>query len=166
MFGLLKKAIGLEVKGNAVDRSASLSAGKAGISGPGIEVAACTVLLEAAYADYNCSDDELDHVVSTMKDIFGITDAEALELVEMAHKEREQAVDVYSFTRAINEKFPTSQKLKVLEALWKVMYSDDVIDKYEDALARMVVQLLRLERKEALEAKLSAKKWAEARSKS
>ncbi len=157
MFGLLKKAIGLQVEGNAVDRSASLSAS------PGIEVAACTVLLEAAYADYNCSDDELEHVVSTMKDIFGITDAEARELVEMAHKEREQTVDVYSFTRAINENFKAEEKQKVLEAVWRVMYSDGVIDKYEDALGRKLVQLLRLERKEALEAKLSAKKWHEAR---
>ncbi len=98
-----------------------------------------------------------------MRDIFGITDAEAHELVEMAHKEREQSLDVYSFTRAINENFKAEEKQKVLEAAWRVMYSDGVIDKYEDALARKLVQLLRLERKEALDAKLSAKKWVESR---
>lgn len=156
MFGLIKKAIGLEGAG-------PLPAGRSELTGPSIEVAACVVLLEAAYADYECSEDELEHVVSTMREIFSLGEQEVRELVDIAHKEREHAVDVYGFTRAINEKFPASQKLKVLEALWKVMYSDGVIDKYEDALARMVVQLLRLERKEALEAKMRAKKWHEAR---
>ncbi len=156
MFELLKSAIGLEsTKGNKNEPH-----------NPGIEVAACTVLLEAAFADYDCTEDELKHVVDTMRDIFGITEDEANELVDMAHKEREQSLDVYSFTRAINENFKMEEKQKVLEAAWRVMYSDGVIDKYEDALARKLVQLLRLEHKEAIDAKLSAKKWAEDRNKS
>jgi len=153
MFGILKKAIGLD------------SGGAAGgdVRRPGIELAACVVLLEAAYADYKCTEDELEHVVATMKDIFGITEPQARELVDMAHKEREHAADVYGFTRAINEGFPLAEKLKVLEALWKVMYSDGVIEKHEDALGRKVAHLLRLERKEALGAKRSAKRWAQNR---
>ncbi len=154
MLGILKKAIGLESGGaSSVD-----------VQRPRIEVAACVVLLEAAYADYECTEEELQHVIATMKDIFGITDPQARELVEMAHKEREQAADVYGFTRAINEAFPLDDKLKVLEALWKVIYSDGVIEKHEAALARKVVHLLRLERKEAYEVKMRAKKWAEDRS--
>ena len=153
MFGILKKAIGLESGGAASGKD----------HGPRVEVAACVVLLEAAYADYKCTDDELEHVVATMKDIFGITGPQARELLDMAHKEREHAADVYGFTRAINEGFPLEEKLKVLEALWKVMYSDGIIEKHEDALGRKVAHLLRLERKEALGAKRSAKKWAEER---
>ena len=98
-----------------------------------------------------------------MRETFGITEEEARELLEMAHKERDQSYDVYSFTRAINENFKMEEKQKVLEAAWRVMYSDGVIDKYEDALARKLMQLLRLEHKEAIDAKLSAKKWAEER---
>ncbi|MCK4910373.1 MAG: TerB family tellurite resistance protein [Thermodesulfovibrionales bacterium] len=153
MFGILKKAMGLEGPGPGGGES----------RGPRIEVAACVVLLEAAYADYKCTEDELEHVVATMKDIFGITAPQARELVEMAHKEREHAADVYGFTREINETFPLEEKLKVLEALWKVIYSDGVIEKHEAALARKVVHLLRLERKEAYEVKMNAKKWAQER---
>ena len=100
MFGILKKAIGLE--------SGGATSGKD--HGPRVEVAACAVLLEAAYADYKCTDDELEHVVATMKDMFGITGAQARELVDMAHKEREHAADVYGFTRAINENFKAEEK--------------------------------------------------------
>lgn len=153
MFGILKKAMGLEGGG----------ATSAKDHGPRIEVAACVVLLEAAYADYKCTDDELEHVVATMKDIFGITEPQARELLDMAHEEREQTADVYGFTRAINEGFPLAEKLKVMEALWKVMYTDGIIEKHEDALGRKVAHLLRLERKEALGAKRSAKKWAQDR---
>lgn len=153
MFELIKKTLGFGGHG-----AAGAPAGEQGMK---IEVAACALLLEAAYADYKCTDEELEHVVATMREIFDISEEYADELMELAHKEREHAVDVFVFAREMNEKFKVEEKLQVLEALWKVIYSDGVIDKHESALAGKLVQLLRLDRKEAYEAKLSAKKWAQ-----
>jgi uncharacterized tellurite resistance protein B-like protein len=154
VFDLIRKAIGVE--GAAAPEEATAPGGL----GRKIQVAACAVLLEAAYADYHCSEDELGHVVATMREIFGLEEDYARELVEMAHEEREQATDLYRFTRAINEGFTREEKAEVLEALWRVIYADGVIEKHEDALARKIVHLLGLERKEALDAKLRAKEQA------
>lgn len=160
MFDLLKKAMGLDMQNSA---GAGGSPGGSVTANSRVEVAACAILLEAAYADYQCTKDELVHVMRTMKDIFRISEDEASELLDMAHKERDHAVDVYTFTKEINNSFSADMKLKVIEALWKVIYSDGVIEKHEDALARKITHLLRLERKPALEAKLRAKQWAEER---
>lgn len=149
VFDLIRKAIGT-------------GEGKTSEAAPGLrtQVAACAVLLEAAYADYNCSEDELGHVLETMKGLFGLPEGYARELMEMAHEERSRATDLYRFTRTINDGFTREERLEVIEALWRVIYSDGVIEKHEDALARKVVHLLGIERREALEVKLRAKEQA------
>ena len=53
------------------------------------------ILLEAAYADYQCSEDELNHVIATLLSDFNLSRKHAEELLKLAHRERNRAVDLF-----------------------------------------------------------------------
>ena len=121
-------------------------------------IAASVILLEAAYADHECTDEELDHVISTMRSDFNLSKKHAEDLLELAHRERRQAVDLFEFTNHINNEFSKQEKKEVLEAVWRIIHSDGLLEKHEDHFARKLTHLLRLSHNDMIDAKLKARK--------
>jgi len=122
-----------------------------------VQVAACVLLLEAAHSDYECTDAELAHVLETMKTRFDISGDYARELVDLAREEREHNVDLFAFTRQVNEKFSREEKLEVLEAVWRIIHMDGKLSKYEDHYVRKLTGLLRLYHEDMIETKIRAR---------
>jgi len=124
-------------------------------------IAAGVILLEAAYADHECTEDELNHVIETLRSDFNLSQELAEELLELAHRERSQAVDLFEFTNHINSKFSKGEKKAVLEAVWRIIHIDGLLEKHEDHFARKLTHLLRLTHKDMIDAKLKARKKSE-----
>jgi uncharacterized tellurite resistance protein B-like protein len=120
-------------------------------------LAACVILLEAAHADYESTDEELDHVLATIRHTFRLSHEYAEELMVLARAEREQAVDLWEFTNAVNGNFSREEKIKVVEAVWRIIFADGEIDKHEDYFVRKLTNLLRLTHREMIGAKLRVK---------
>lgn len=146
MLALIKKAIG--VKHTAVPHAVR--------DERKVELLAAVFLLEAAHSDYHCSENELLHVVETVKEVFGLPGEYVEELIEFAKSERGDA-DIYHFTRQANEQMSRAQKLAILEAVWRVIYVDGKISKYEEHFARKLTNLLWLDHKDFIDAKLKAR---------
>ena len=120
-------------------------------------IAASVILLETAHADHECTDDELIHVIETLCADFDLSVKHAEELLELAHRERVQAVDLFEFTNHINNEFSREEKKAVLEAVWRIIYIDGLLEKHEDHFARKLTHLLRLSHKDMIDAKLKAR---------
>lgn len=120
-----------------------------------IMVATCVVLLEMAHADGEFHEMEAILVKDLIHKKFDLTDEDWAELKEFAEKEREGSIDLYQFTRQINENFTREEKINIVESLWRIIYADGVIDKYEDYLIRRLATLLRLSHKQMIEAKVN-----------
>lgn len=120
-------------------------------------IAASVILLEAAHADHECTDEELDHIIGTLRSDFNLSKKHAEDLLELAHRERSQAVDLFEFTNHINNEFSKEEKIAVLEAVWRIIHSDGQLEKHEDHFARKLTHLLRLSHKEMIDAKLKAR---------
>ncbi|NOQ66118.1 MAG: hypothetical protein GQ556_02750 [Desulfobacterales bacterium] len=121
-------------------------------------IAASVILLEAAYADHECTDDELNHVIETLCSDFDLSRKHAEDLLGLAHRERSQAVDLFEFTNHINNEFSREEKTAVLEAVWRIIHIDGQLEKHEDHFVRKLTHLLRLSHKEMIDAKLKARK--------
>ena len=121
-------------------------------------IAASVILLEAAHADHECTDDELEHVIETLRSDFDLSRKHVEDLLELAHRERSQAVDLFEFTNHINNEFSREEKKAVLEAVWRVIHIDGQLEKHEDHFVRKLTRLLRLTHKEMIDAKLNARK--------
>lgn len=121
------------------------------------QIAACVVLLEAAHADYECTEEELSHALETIESTFELSREYALELMELARRERAQATDIWQFTNEINHNFSQDEKAGIMEAVWRIIYADGRLEKHEDHLAHKLAALLRLTHRELIEAKMRAK---------
>jgi uncharacterized tellurite resistance protein B-like protein len=120
-------------------------------------IAAGVILLEAAHADHECTDEELDHVIGTLRSDFNLSKKHAEDLLELAHREHGQAVDLFEFTNHINNEFSKEEKKAVLEAVWRIIHSDGQLEKHEDHFVRKLTHLLRLSHKDMIDAKLKAR---------
>jgi len=120
-------------------------------------IAASVILLEAAHADNECTEEELDHVIETLRSDFELSKQHAEDLVELAHHERRNAVDLFEFTSHINAEFSKEEKKAVLQAVWRIIHIDGQLEKHEDHFARKLTHLLRLAPADMIDAKLQAR---------
>lgn len=119
-----------------------------------IQVATCILLLEIAESDDEFSSIEKATISSILKKEFPISDEAIEELMEMARNLREESPGLWEFTNLINENYSAEDKIKVIEAAWRVIYADKNLDMYEDHLVHRLAKLLRLEHGELIGAKL------------
>ena len=122
-----------------------------------IQVATCALLLEVANSDDEFSDMERDSIIQTLKEDFNLSDEYAEELVALSDKRREESIDLWQFTHLINEHYSLEDKIKIIEMVWKVIYADGKLDKHEDHLAHKLSNLLQLNHKQLIDAKLKVR---------
>lgn len=140
---------------------------KAGQSGThDVRIAACALLLEMAGIDGAFSSDEQDIIVSTLCEHYDLPQEAARELIDAAASELEGSIDLWRFTNLINEHYTREEKEQVIELIWQVALSDRKLDRHEDYLAHKLGELLRLDHRQLIDAKLSAKRRVEGQGKS
>ena len=122
-----------------------------------IQVAACTLLIEAARADSDYSDDEYRKVTSILKEMYSLNNMQIKDLMELAEQWRDKSVSIYEFTDVINKHFNPDEKYELVKKIWEVVYSDNVLDKYEEHLVRIISNNLNLSHRDMIAAKLEAK---------
>jgi uncharacterized tellurite resistance protein B-like protein len=122
-----------------------------------IEIATCALFYEIAKADENFSDNEHDMIVSIMKEKFELADEEADKLMLLTEESIKESVSIYEFTTLLDQNFSKEEKLELMKNLWRLIYSDKKLDKYEDNLIKRIGDMLKLEHKEVIEAKLMIK---------
>lgn len=119
-----------------------------------IQVATCALLLEVAHADKELHDLEEQTIRDLLAHKFDLDDEMAAELIEYARGDLEESLDLYQFAREINANFTKEEKYEVMETVWRIIYADGVLDRYEDALARQISTLLRLDQRQSIDLKV------------
>jgi uncharacterized tellurite resistance protein B-like protein len=119
-----------------------------------IQVATAVILLEVANADDEYSVEERDTVINILKDNFHIADEEVSELLTVSDEERKGSVDMWHFANIINENYSEQEKYRVMESIWRVIYADGRLDKYEDHIVHKLATILHIPHKAMIEAKL------------
>ena len=119
-----------------------------------LAVATCVLLLEAARADEDFTEEEWGHIREVVRERFGLSHEEAEALIEEAHAKRDGSPGLWQFTHALNERCSVEEKIHVLEEVWRIIYSDGVLDGHEDKLVHKLQQLLNLNHKQLIDAKL------------
>ena len=145
MIGIIKKIMG----DSALEETVA--------SQDDAHVALCVLLIEAAHVDGECSDEEMAHVIDTLTDKCGVLKEDIDELIEKAYQKRKDAIDLFSFTRYLNQNYSKVEKLKVMESVWRVIHIDGRLEGHEDHFAHKLANLLRLTHKELIDAKISAR---------
>jgi len=119
-----------------------------------VQVATCALLLEVAHSDGHYQGTEAKIVHDLLAGMFNLPADLIVELVDFARDHQQNSTDLFQFAREINAHFSLEEKLAVMEGVWRIIYADGVLDKFEDALARQLATLLRLSHKEAIGCKV------------
>ncbi|RKY94263.1 MAG: hypothetical protein DRQ01_02775 [Ignavibacteriae bacterium] len=122
-----------------------------------LQVATAALFIEMAKADGNFSDEERERVIHIMQNTFNLDEDCVHELIELSEKKLEESISVYEFTSIVNNHFSRDEKLELLEDLWKIVYVDDKLDKYEDRLVKVIGGLINVDHKDIINAKLLVK---------
>jgi uncharacterized tellurite resistance protein B-like protein len=118
------------------------------------QIAAAVLLVEVARSDQNFSDAERQTVLGSVQGKFGLSPAQAQELLALAESESHDAHDIYQFTSKIDATFSPERKVRLIEELWRAAYSDSVLHEYEEHLIRRVADMLHLSHSQFIGAKL------------
>lgn len=134
---------------------------RAAASPHSIELATAALLIEVVHIDRNTAVTERAAVLRAVHEKFGLSSAEAEELLRLAEKEIRQSTGYYQFTSLINAHFTPEQKQHVIELMWRVAYADEVLSAHELHLMRKIAGLLHVPDSDYIAAKLRAKEQAE-----
>jgi uncharacterized tellurite resistance protein B-like protein len=110
-----------------------------------VELAACALLLELAYADGEFTSEEQQHIERTLVRHFGLDESTGAELMRLAEAERAQSLDHFQFTRLIAAEYDLGQKMLLAEIMWGVILADGRLGDHEAHLVRKLASLMQLE---------------------
>ena len=122
-----------------------------------IRVATCALLVEIARIDQEFTQNEMETLLSILKEKYGLSKEYADALIVKAEKELEESVDLWQFARLINENYSNEEKIEIIETLWRIVYVDGKMNKHEHYLMNKLKNLLRLSHGQLIDAKLKVK---------
>ena len=113
-----------------------------GFGDPELRLATAALLVHAASVDGDMSRAERDTLQGLLKQRFELDDAAAGKLIENGAAADEKAVDLYHFTHLLNNSLSANERLRTIEMMWRVAYTDGAVSDYEDNLIWRVADLL------------------------
>ena len=103
------------------------------------------LLIHVAKIDENYEDKEKEIIKKTLIEL-GAEKSSIDRLISDASVIEENSNQILNFTREVKNA-PESDKIKIIESLWKIIYSDDNADMYETNLMRRLAGLLYIDAK-------------------
>ena len=114
------------------------------------------LLIHVAKIDENYEDKEKEIIRKTLIEL-GATISNIDKLIADASVIEENSNQILNFTREVKNA-PESDKIRIIESLWKIIYSDDDADMYETNLMRRLAGLLYIDAKTMGDLKEKVKK--------
>jgi len=106
------------------------------------------LLIHAAKIDENYTEVEKKIITKAIMDLNKFDFNKAEQILKNAEKKEEESNQIIEFTREI-KKYPIEFRLKIIEIIWKIVYSDDTNDVYESNLIRRICGLLYISDKDS-----------------
>ena len=122
-----------------------------------IRVATAVVLLDVAYADEAMGRDEEARVVDHLRSAFDLDDDDARELMTLADQIRRETIDHWQMTSQIRNATTFDDRMEIVRAMWRIVYADGHFHQYEAYLVRKLSDLLGIEHRRMIEAKMAVR---------
>ena len=103
------------------------------------------LLIHAAKIDENFSPVEKNIIKQTLL-MIGANNNDVERIIKAAQKIEENSNQILDFTKEVKN-MSEENKIKIIETLWKIIYSNNVADDYETNLMRRLAGLLYIDNK-------------------
>ena len=105
----------------------------------------CALLIHAAKIDEEYSNEEEEIIKKTLLEL-GLARDDLFQIIEEAKIIEKNSNQILDFTREVKS-LNEEDKIKIVEALWKIIYSNKNADIYETNLMRRLAGLLYIDSK-------------------
>jgi uncharacterized tellurite resistance protein B-like protein len=122
-----------------------------------LHLATAVLLVEVMRADAEFGEAERRAVIDALSERFVLAADEIARLVELAEHTAREAHDLHSFTSRINDAFDMAQKVRMVEAMWRVAYADGTLSAHENHVLWRVADLLHVPHGAYINAKMRAR---------
>ena len=119
-----------------------------------LQVAVCALFLEIGRIDKTFTPEEMDTLLSILRERYGLPREKSDALIQEADRELENSVDYWQFADLINKNYSIEEKIEIVETLWRIVFVDGKMDRYEHYLMNKLGNLLRLTHAQLIDAKL------------
>ena len=116
-----------------------------GNGGENLYVNIGALLINVAKVDENYSEQEKEIIKKTLLEL-GLSKTHLNDVFEKSEEVEKNSNQILEFTKEIKNK-DEDFKIKIVEALWKIIYADGVSDMYEMSLMRRLTGLIYLDSK-------------------
>ena len=116
----------------------------------------CALLVHAAKIDEDYTNEEEEIIKTTLKEL-GLDKEKISETIKQAKSLEENSNQILDFTKEIKN-LSEKEKIKIIETLWTIIYSNKDADIYETNLMRRLGGLLYIDNKTMGDIKEKAKK--------
>ena len=103
-------------------------------------VKTCALLIHAAKIDENYTEKEEEIIKKTLLEL-GANKENIFQIIKEAKSIEENSNQILDFTKEVKN-LPEADKIKIVEALWSIIYSNNEADIYETNLMRRLAGLL------------------------
>ena len=107
-----------------------------------LQLSVAALLIEAARMDSNFDAGERATIERLLAKKFDLAPDAVQSLIAAAEQRLSDSVQYFPFTHQITQSMSGEQRAEIIEMLWKVAYSDGVLDPYEDSLVRQIAGLI------------------------
>ncbi|MCP4490500.1 MAG: TerB family tellurite resistance protein [Gammaproteobacteria bacterium] len=109
-----------------------------------LQVSTTTLLLEVVRADFEVQESEIEKLHELLRRQFQLNLEELEQIVAEAQDKADHLVSLQHITRQLNQQFSETEKTRVIEMMWEIVFADGNLDHYEEHLIRQVAELLYL----------------------
>ena len=115
--------------------------------------AAAGLLVEAALLDGDYHDEEKKRIEALLGERFELDQSETTKLMAAAEEAAADRVELHTITKTVRNHFSEEERVKMIEMLWEVVYSDGDLDDFEANMMRSVTGLLYVSDRESGDAR-------------
>jgi uncharacterized tellurite resistance protein B-like protein len=119
-----------------------------------LQIATCALLLDSARADTEFTPEEERKIEQLMRGHFALSEEAFLEIKKLSEQKLKGSIDLWQFAKTIKEQYSYKEKEKIIEMLWEIIYTDDSLHAHEDYLVHKVAELLNLDHRHLIDAKM------------
>ncbi|MGH1486686.1 MAG: TerB family tellurite resistance protein [Cellvibrionaceae bacterium] len=131
------------------------------LSAQDLHLATAALLVEVATIDQNFDEQEWKELQQLLMVQCELNPADAEALANQGKDASSNSSSLYEFTQLINKHCDYSQKIILVEGLWKIAFADGSLDKYEEHIIRRIADLIHVSHRDFIQAKIKIREISE-----
>jgi uncharacterized tellurite resistance protein B-like protein len=114
-------------------------------------LAAAALLIRVATVNSEMSAARREALHAVLKSGFGLDDPTTVQLIDDAAVAEGSAIDLYHFTRQLNDALDDEGRRRIVKMMWEIVYADGSVNEFEDNIIWRVADLLGVSSRQRVE---------------